>query len=54
MDYERMWKQLKTDIQIQEELSDNINISKLLSRITQIESIETAAEKGWENGNFLF
>lgn len=54
MDYERMWKQLIFDIRTQEELSDNINISKLLSRITQIESIEAEAEKRWKNGDLPF
>lgn len=54
MDYERMWKQLISDIRTQEELSDNINISKLLSRITQIESIEAEAEKCWKNGDLPF
>ena len=54
MDYERMWTQLVSDIHIQEELSDNINISKLLNRITQIENIETEAEKRWKNGDLPF
>lgn len=54
MDYERMWQQLISDIHIQEELSDDINISKLLDRITQIESIEAEAEKRWKNGDLPF
>lgn len=54
MDYERMWKQLKFDILMQEELSDNIDISKLLNRIMQIEDIEKESEKRWQNGDLPF
>lgn len=54
MDYERMWKQLKTEILTQEDLSDNINISKLLNRIIQIEDVEKEAEKRWKNGDLPF
>lgn len=54
MDYERMWKQLVSDIHTQEELSDNINIIKLLNRIAQIENIEAEAEKRWKNGDLPF
>ena len=54
MDFERMWNQLKSDIKMQEELSNEIDINKLLARIKQIEDVEKQAELRWENGELPF
>jgi len=54
MDYEGMWKQLKGDIQIQEQLSENITISKLINRIKDIESTEKLFSISYKNGNLPF
>ncbi len=40
IDYERMWNQLKQDINQQIQLSENITISKLQKRIEDIEEAE--------------
>lgn len=54
MDYERMWNELKSEIQIQENLSENISILKLLNRITDIENAEIEAEKRYKSGELPF
>lgn len=51
MGYERMWKQLKEDIEQQGELSNEINVSKILKRIKDIEEAE---KQYWQSEELLF
>lgn len=51
MEFEKAWEQLKQDLNQQKELSDCININKLLDRI---EEIEDAERKYWTGDNLLF
>ena len=51
MYYEKMWKHLKEDIKQQNELSDNIAIDKLLTRI---EDIEEKEKQYWNSEDLLF
>lgn len=55
MDFERMWKELKTEIQQQQQLSENITIIKLLARIEEIEEAEKNTFDNLSNdGELLF
>lgn len=54
MDYERMWNQLKSEIQIQDQLSENVSILKLLNRIIEIENAEKETEIRCKSGELPF
>lgn len=51
MFYKKAWEQLKQDIEIQQELSQEITINKLLARMEEIEKKE---EQYWNSSNLPF
>ena len=54
MDYERMWNALKSDVRLQSELSDYINISKLIERFKVLEDTEKDNILGFKDGELPF
>lgn len=51
MFYKKAWEHLKQDIEIQQELSQEITINKLLARMEEIEEKE---EQYWNSSNLPF